>query len=245
MRELEYLKKELLKLKLDVASEANEFSFKLESVFRKLKEAIKEIDESKELEMKLVVTISYVDFLQNKLKSVKEMDKRVQGDGSAKQLEGRLKKKEESEDSIVLQTITEELEAARKELALLKHVTVETDRLKEKEGKLDSIVQNGDSKILRAKSKLEVVSAAEEKARSIVMSLSHTLEKIMHLYLGKRRTQQDREAILAKSQGSPIKTEDLSAPQIPLRIQKLMILNRIITESYMTECQNVRTHILH
>ena len=61
----------------------------------------------------------------------------------------------------------------------------------------------------------------------------------------KRRTQQDREAILAKSQGSPIKTEDLSAPQIPLRIQKLMILNRIITESYMTECQNVRTHILH
>ena len=49
-------------------------------MFRKLKEAIKEIDESKELEMKLVVTISYVDFLQNKLKSVKEMDKRVQGD---------------------------------------------------------------------------------------------------------------------------------------------------------------------
>ncbi|KHN10353.1 hypothetical protein glysoja_045057 [Glycine soja] len=101
----------------------------------------------------------------NKLKSVKEMDKRVQGDGSAKQLEGRLKKKEESEDSIVLQTITEELEAARKELALVR----EEDRLKEKEGKLDSIVQNGDSKILRAKSKLEVVSAAEEKARSIVM----------------------------------------------------------------------------
>ena len=89
-------------------------------MFRKLKEAIKEIDESKELEMKLVVTISYVDFLQNKLKSVKEMDKRVQGDGSAKQLEGRLKKKEESEDSIVLQTITEELEAARKELALVR-----------------------------------------------------------------------------------------------------------------------------
>ena len=42
--------------------------------------------------MKLVVTISDVDFLQNELKSVKEMDKRVQGDGSAKQLEGRFKK---------------------------------------------------------------------------------------------------------------------------------------------------------
>ncbi|KAH1118842.1 hypothetical protein GYH30_047575 [Glycine max] len=60
----------------------------------------------------------------------------------------------------------------------LKHVTVETDRLKKKKGKVDSTVQNLNFKILRAKSKLEPVSAAEEKARSIVMSLSHTLEKL-------------------------------------------------------------------
>ncbi|KAG5076945.1 hypothetical protein JHK82_055640 [Glycine max] len=91
----------------------------------------------------------------------------------------------ESEDSIVLQTITEELEAARKELALvreqgfqfmasldvirneLKHVIAETYRLKKKKGKVDSTVQNLNFKILRAKSKLEPVSAAEEKARSI------------------------------------------------------------------------------
>ncbi|KAG4933512.1 hypothetical protein JHK82_047820 [Glycine max] len=90
----------------------------------------------------------------------------------------------------------EELEVARKELALvreegfqfmasldvirneLKHVTVETDRLKKKKGKVDSTVQNLNFKILRAKSKLEPVSAAEEKARSIVMILSHTLEKL-------------------------------------------------------------------
>ncbi|KAG4937705.1 hypothetical protein JHK85_052624 [Glycine max] len=188
--------KELTDIETQRKQEANEFSFKLESTRRKLKEAIEEIDESKELEMKLAVTISDVDFLQNELKSVKEMDKRVQGDGSAKQLEGRFKKGEESEDSIVLQTITEELEAARKELALvreegfqfmasldvirneLKHVTAETDRLKKKEGKVDSTVQNLNFKILRAKSKLEAVSAAEEKARSIVMSLSHTLEKL-------------------------------------------------------------------
>ncbi|KAG5126815.1 hypothetical protein JHK82_027650 [Glycine max] len=188
--------KELTDIETQRKQEANEFSFKLESTRRKLKEAIEEIDESKELEMKLAMTISYVDFLQDELKSVKEMDKRVQGDGSAKQLEGRFKKGEESEDSIVLQTITEELEAARIELALvreeglqfmasldvirteLKHVTAETDRLKKKEGKVDSIVQNLNFKILRAKSKLEVVSAAEKKARSIVMSLSHTLEKL-------------------------------------------------------------------
>ncbi|KAG4918201.1 hypothetical protein JHK85_056482 [Glycine max] len=94
----------------------------------------------------------------------------------------------ESEDSIVLQTITEELEAARKELALvreqgfqfmasldvirneLKHVIAETYRLKKKKGKVDSTVQNLNFKILIAKPKLEPVSAVEEKARSIVMS---------------------------------------------------------------------------
>ncbi|KAG4986399.1 hypothetical protein JHK86_034090 [Glycine max] len=186
----------LTRLTLLVSWEANEFSFKLESTRRNLKEAIEEIDESKELEMKLVVTISDVDFLQNELKSVKEMDKRVQGDGSTKQLEGRFKKGEELEDSIVLQNITKESEATRKELALvreegfqfmasldvirneLKHVTTETNRLKKKEGKVDSTIQNLNFKILRAKSKLEVVYAAKEKARSIVVSLSHTLEKL-------------------------------------------------------------------
>nr|KYP65015.1 Protein PLASTID MOVEMENT IMPAIRED 2 [Cajanus cajan] len=94
---------------------------------------------------------------------------------------------EESEDSMMLQTIIEELEAAKKELALvreegfqfmasmdvirneLKHVTAETDNLKKKEGKVDSTVQNLNSKILRARTKLEAVSAAEEKARSIFM----------------------------------------------------------------------------
>ncbi|KAH1260723.1 putative lipid phosphate phosphatase 3, chloroplastic [Glycine max] len=188
--------KELADIEAQREKEANQFSFNLEIARRKLKEAIEEIDESKELEMKLAVTISDVDFLQNELKSVQDMDKRVQGDGSVKQLEGIFRKGEESEYSIVLQTITEELEAARKELALvreegfqfmasmdvirneLKHVTAETDRLKKKEGKVDSTVQNLNSKILRAKSKLEAVSAAEEKVRSIVMSLSHTLEKL-------------------------------------------------------------------
>lgn len=188
--------KELAEIEAQREQEANEFSFKLENARKKLKDAMEEIDESKELEMKLAVTISDVDILQNELKSVKEMEKRIQGDGSKKQLEVSFRKGDESEDSVMLQTITQELEAARKELTLvreesfqfmasmdvirneLNHVTAETDRLKKKEGKVDSTVQNLNSKILRAKSKLEAVSAAEEKARSIVMSLSHTLDKL-------------------------------------------------------------------
>ncbi|WVY97031.1 hypothetical protein V8G54_029182 [Vigna mungo] len=74
---------------------------------------------------------------------------------------------EESEDALLLQTITEELEAPRKELALfmafmdvitndLNNVNAETDRLRKNEGKLDSTIQ----------------------AISILTSLSHTLEKL-------------------------------------------------------------------
>ncbi|KAJ1389684.1 RelA/SpoT [Sesbania bispinosa] len=53
--------------------------------------------------------------LRNQLNSVKEIEKRVQGDEIMKQLEGSFRKEEESGDSIVLQTITEELEEAKKE----------------------------------------------------------------------------------------------------------------------------------
>ncbi|KAL2347457.1 hypothetical protein Fmac_001457 [Flemingia macrophylla] len=168
MRELEYLKNELFKLKVDVASvmkdksrvekeiEASN-SMMLTYSRRKLKDVIEEIDESKEPEMKLVMTVSDVNLLQNELKTVKEMEKKVQGDWSVKQLEGSFSKEEELENSII---------------------TAEADRLKKKEGKVDSKVQNLNSKILRAKTKLEARSAVEEKARSIVRSLSHTLEKL-------------------------------------------------------------------
>ncbi|KAL2318818.1 hypothetical protein Fmac_032694 [Flemingia macrophylla] len=50
----------------------------------------------------------------------------------------------------------------------LKIVIAEAYKLKKKEGKVDLTIQNLNSKILRAKTKLEVVSAVEEKARSIV-----------------------------------------------------------------------------
>ncbi|XP_061338344.1 protein PLASTID MOVEMENT IMPAIRED 2 [Gastrolobium bilobum] len=188
--------KELLDIEAQREKEADEFSSKMESTRKKLKEAMEEIDESQELEMKLTMTMSDVDVLQNELNLVKEMEKRVQGDESMKQLEGSFRKEEESGDSTTLQTITEELEAAKKELALtreegfqfmasmdvirneLKHVTAETVSMKKKEGKVDSTVQNLNSKLLRAKCKLEAVSTAEEKARSIVISLSHALDNL-------------------------------------------------------------------
>ncbi|KAL5058770.1 hypothetical protein RYX36_030374 [Vicia faba] len=186
--------KELEDIKARKESEEKEFLCKLEMTRKKIKEAEEERDESMELEMKLAMTVSDVELLQNQLVLVAEMEKRVQGDESVKLLEGGLRKcgESEEEDSAELQAVKEELEASMKELALiraegfqfmasmdvirneLKHITKETTRLK----KNDSSVQNLTSKLLRMKSKLEAASAAEEKAKSLVVSLSYSLENL-------------------------------------------------------------------
>ncbi|KAL2330113.1 hypothetical protein Fmac_017694 [Flemingia macrophylla] len=73
--------KELADIEAQREQEAIVFSLELEDTRRKLKDAIEEIDNSKELEMKLAVTILYANLLQNELKTVKEMERRLQGDG--------------------------------------------------------------------------------------------------------------------------------------------------------------------
>ncbi|KAF7811294.1 protein PLASTID MOVEMENT IMPAIRED 2 [Senna tora] len=169
--------KELGEISVQRQNEENEFSSKMEVTRKKMKEATEELDESKDLEMKLAATMSDVDMLQNELNLVREMD-------------------DEPKDMSFLQNVTEELDAAKKELASIKeegfqfmasidvirnelnHVTSETARLTKEEAKVESKVQNLSSKLLRAKSKLESVSKAEEKAKSIVNSLSLSLEEL-------------------------------------------------------------------
>ncbi|KAB2611850.1 protein PLASTID MOVEMENT IMPAIRED 2-like [Pyrus ussuriensis x Pyrus communis] len=60
----------------------------------------------------------------------------------------------------------------------LKHVREKTARLRKTEEKSDLSVQNLNSKLLRAKVKLEAVSASEEKAKSIASNLSLTFDKL-------------------------------------------------------------------
>ncbi|KAF6175207.1 hypothetical protein GIB67_037562 [Kingdonia uniflora] len=104
-------------------------------------------------------------------------------------MDRRLESKETSSDF-------EEVEAARKELQSirdegfqfmasmdiirqeLKHVSEETARLKSIEEKANPTVQNLNSKILRATSKLEALSIAEENAKEIVSNLSSTLQQL-------------------------------------------------------------------
>lgn len=186
--------KEFGEIEAERVKEATEFSAAMEKTKQKMKDIFEEIDQSKELETKLTATMSDVHVLQNEVKLVKEMAKKVQRNDSLSH--GSFRKGKELGTSHSLQSIKEELEAAKKELALvreegfqfmssmdiirneLKHVMKETLRLKNTEGKTDLTIQNLNSKLLRAKSKLEAVSAAEEKAKSILSNLSLTLEQL-------------------------------------------------------------------
>ncbi|OMP04701.1 hypothetical protein COLO4_09375 [Corchorus olitorius] len=172
--------KEAAEIEAQREKESGEFSFSMEETSKKMKDMNEEIDQSKDLEHKLAVTLSDVNLLQNQLMQVKQgLNQPAEGEGSAS-----------------LELITEELEAAKKELDLireesfqymssmdiirneLKHVMEETARLKKIEDKADSKVQSLNSKLLRAKSKLEAVTEAEEKANAIAANLSITLEQL-------------------------------------------------------------------
>jgi len=186
--------KEFREIEAQRVKEATEFSAAMEKTKQKMKDRIEEIDQSKELENKLAVTVSDVDVLQSELKLVKQMDKKVQRNDSLNR--GSFREGKELGASPLLQPVIEELEAAKKELALvreegfqfmasmdiirneLKHVTKETVRFKKAEEKSDITVQNLNSKMLRANTKLEAVSGAEEKAKSILANLSSLLNSL-------------------------------------------------------------------
>lgn len=178
--------------------EANEFSSSMESAKKKMKDLTEEIDHCKELENKLAVTLYDVNLLQNELKGVKDKEKGIQGYDSLKGTHSIYQRGEELEGSLLLpsESIKEELEAAKKELASIKdegfrfmgsmdvirnelrHVREETARLKKGEEKTELTVQNLNSKLLRARAKLEAVSAAEERANGIASNLDLTFEQL-------------------------------------------------------------------
>ncbi|XP_002281016.3 protein PLASTID MOVEMENT IMPAIRED 2 isoform X2 [Vitis vinifera] len=188
--------KELVAIEAQREKEANEFSSAMEKTRKKMSDIIQEIEQSKDLETKLSVTTSDIDVLQNELKLAKKIDKSVQNNDSLKHTKGSFRRQEGSETSALLQSVTEELKAAKKELASikeegfdfmssmdvireeLKHVTEETARLKKTEEKSDLTVKNLNLKLLRAQSKLEATSKAEENARSIASNLTLTLEQL-------------------------------------------------------------------
>lgn len=238
--------KELSDISAQKEKEENDFLSKMEISRKKMKEAMKEIDRSKELEMKLAVTMSDVDLLQNELNSVREMD--------------------ESWDDSLLHKITQELEEAKKELASIKqegfefmaaidvirnelnHVTSETTRLKKEGTKADSKLQSLNSKLLRAKSKLESVSNAEAKAKSICVSLSHSLDELKEETEAARREKgvTTQEIITSKEEIKETELHiDMTEEKLQSAMQELEMIKlsesealeklKILTENAMRE----------
>ncbi|KAK6125430.1 hypothetical protein DH2020_040824 [Rehmannia glutinosa] len=221
--------KEYEEIEAQRREKAEIYSAALEETRKKKQEMIQETEDAKELETKLAITVSDINMLDSELKQVKEMDK-------------GLEKNEESGSSSMLDSVMKELEASKKELALVKdesfqfmasmdvvrnelrHVADQTARLKKKEEKTEMNIQNLNSKLLRAKSKLEVTSAAEEKAKSIVSNLTVTLEQLKseNETTAKERSLISEETAVIKAEVQRTETEiDLAEEKLQAALQDL------------------------
>uniref|UniRef100_A0A6N2KMR8 Protein PLASTID MOVEMENT IMPAIRED 2 n=1 Tax=Salix viminalis TaxID=40686 RepID=A0A6N2KMR8_SALVM len=184
--------KEFGEIRAQREKEAREFSSAMQETKNRKNNVKEEISSSKDLESKLAVTLYDVNLIQNELNLAKDKDAKVQRNYSMKHLGGSFRKNKQLEDSSSLKSMTKELQEAKKELAStravmtsmdiirneLEHITEETVQLKKAKEKVDVTVQNLNSQLLRAKSKLETATAVEKKARSILSSLSVTLEQL-------------------------------------------------------------------
>lgn len=159
---------------------AHQISSKIEQTRKKLKDILLDLAHTRELEF----------------------------DAGSDSLEGIIASFQRQED------LEKELEAAKKELALakeegfqyltsmdiirneLKHVIAEMSKFKQMEEKTNSTVENLNSKILQAKVKLEVVSLAAEKAKSIKTNLSLTLE---HLKAEAENAKKEKDPVFEES----------------------------------------------
>lgn len=184
--------KEFGEIQAQKEKESNEFLLKKAKAREKIEDLTENIKHSEELESQLSVTLADVDVLQNELKVVKEIEKKVLRNDSMKHSGGSYK----DEDLTTLSSITTELEEAKSELDSVREegfkfmasmdiirnelmlVMEETARLQKPEQKADLTVQNLNSKLLRAKTKLEAATAAEEQAQSVLSNLSLTLQQL-------------------------------------------------------------------
>lgn len=206
MQELENVKQDLAKLKLNMAqvvkqkrhaeraakasnSKASTLSASIELMKKEIQElgeeqalvelarieAVKEcesIETRHKEENKLQITLSDINMLENELNTVRKQE------GSP------------------LNSIIDELEATKRELASikgegfnfmtsmdvirneLKHVRDETARLHKAEQRRDITVQNLNSKILRAKAKLDSLTSDESRKNTVASNLVFTLQQL-------------------------------------------------------------------
>ncbi|XP_074287389.1 protein PLASTID MOVEMENT IMPAIRED 2-like [Silene latifolia] len=172
-------RKELAAIEAQRKEEFEKHSSKVDEAKKKINVLIKEVEHKKRLEEVLAITNSEADVLQNELNLIKEMDERI-----------ALSKNSE------LQSVTKELEAARKEHALIKagvfelmtgmdstrvelrNIVKEREELEKMEVKTEKYIEKLNMKLLRSKDRLEAAKASEEKAKSMLPSFVVSLEEL-------------------------------------------------------------------
>ncbi|XP_010261076.1 PREDICTED: protein PLASTID MOVEMENT IMPAIRED 15-like isoform X2 [Nelumbo nucifera] len=177
-------------------AEATKFLDTMEKTRNRIKDMIQELDQAKKLESILAITSEDVDVLQNELKLLRAMKYRVEQNGTPGGTEVGKGMEKQPENSTLLRSATEELDAAKKELTHIREegyqfmssmdsirdeikcVSKESAHLKNLEDKADLNVQSLNSKLLNAKAKMEVASVAEKKTKVILSDLSATLHQL-------------------------------------------------------------------
>ncbi|KAJ8545894.1 hypothetical protein K7X08_018477 [Anisodus acutangulus] len=207
--------KEFRAIEAQRKEEAEKHSAAMEENRKKLNDMVQEIQISEKLQEKLNSTSSDVQVLESELKQVKEMDRWTRKKESLKFGSDFLEK-----DLCLLQSLKEDLEKAKNELASikrgsfqfmssmdsvrneLKRISEESDRLKKKGNKADLTIQNLNTKLLRAKAKLEAASDNEGKASSIASSLLVGLEQLTN-----EAEEAEKEQVTATEEAAKVKEE--------------------------------------
>ncbi|CAH8363031.1 unnamed protein product [Eruca vesicaria subsp. sativa] len=186
----------------------------LDKMKKRMKEMMKEIERSKEYENVLSETLLDIEMLETQLKLVKDMERKVQRSDS-------MSRSKKGKDTLtVLKEITEATEAKKEELASLKAELLylgeimdalrkEVKEVKQEAARFEKIIQKDDAmierlntKLLTAKSKLEAVSADEERVSFLADNLTCSLEKLKN-----DKEAAKKEEIEFKEEATIIKSE--------------------------------------
>ena len=169
-------------------ADAERFAGEMEATRAKIEALRKDVSRAREMEAKLAVTNADVEVLQAEMELVRAMERNsVKNDDTAGA---------EAEDKALLQTAEAELDAAKKELESIKagsfqfmtsmdsarteimRVSEEVNRLREQEKKADAQVQQLNAKLLKARDRLEALTATNERSKAIVSSMTSALQQL-------------------------------------------------------------------
>ncbi|KNA11927.1 hypothetical protein SOVF_130660 [Spinacia oleracea] len=226
-------RKENAEIEAQKKQEEERYSLLIEETRKKISVLKDEIGKMKYLENILQLTNSEVDVLQNELNMIKEMDSNFH--------------RSESLKNSALQSVMEDVEAARKELEVIQaegfqvmgsmdiirieliNMSRERSKIEKMEAETENFVKKLNSKLLRAKDKLEVARASEEKAKSIIPSLSLALENLK------------REKEAAKKEEEQLKRETDNFKAETQKIESENNTNEERLESVIEQLEEVKT----